>query len=485
MKIEHIPSVFSGGAMSSKTHHSDPMPEMQEVDLNDAAWNDVVTRRLPATLEEQARQLKAWQRKREVRSVSDLLRALLVYACCQYSFRELGMWAVLKGVGSLSERAWRKRLDRCRAWIAWLLSELLGVHQTPVWLPQGAGRVLLIDATRFKTPAGTGDDVRLHQSYDLRAGRMEQVQVTDRHQAESLTHFRFQAGDLVVTDAGYPVGSSVEVTQQSQSFLLQRTTASHLRLEDEQGETISLKERIKHLSANSLKEVEGFVRLPKSGARAQVRVLCYRLPTEQAKKARERKAAKLRKKQGPKYNQELVWWAGWVILVTTTEQAQWSGKDLVALYRARWQIELFFKRLKQCLHLHQLRLEDWERVSCLVQLNLIGWWLQEEEAQWMREQLTSVLEPLADDVRQMSEPEESQAEQEEEWVLSSWTLAHFCGEQVRTMLRGAWSPRRIQECQQALRRYVRSRKRKRGHRESEQRAWVQRRCLQPAGALGT
>ena len=172
------------------------------------------------------------------------------------------MWAVLKGIGSLSERAWRKRLDQSREWIAWLLSELLGVHQTPAWLPQGAGRVLLIDATRWKTPAGTGDDVRLHQSYDLRAGRMEQVQLTDRHQAESLSHFGFRAGDLVVTDAGYPVGSSVEVTQQSHSLLLQRTTASHLHLEDEQGQTIGLKERIKHVAANSLKEVVGFVRLP-------------------------------------------------------------------------------------------------------------------------------------------------------------------------------------------------------------------------------
>jgi Transposase DDE domain len=470
--------------MSSKSHHSDPMPAMQEVDLNDVAWNDVVRTGLPANLEAQARQLKAWSRQRGLRCVSDLLRAFLVYACCQYSWRELGVWAVLKGIGSLSERAWRKRLDRCREWIAWLLSELLGVHQTPLWLPKGAGRVLLIDATRFKTPAGTGDDVRLHQSYDLRAGRMEQVQVSDRHHAESLTHFRFQAGDLVVRDAGYPVGSSVEVTQQSQSVLLQPTTAWHLYLEDEQGRPIGLKERIKHVPANGLKEVVGFVRLPKSGQRAQVRLLCDRLPQEQASKARERKAAKLRKKHGPKYNQELVWWAGWVLLVTTTDQAEWSGKDLVALYRARWQIELFFKRLKPCLRLHQLRLEDWERVSCVVQLNLIAWWLQEEEAQWMRERLTSVLEPLADDVGEMSEPEESQAEQEEEWVLSSWTLAHFCGEQVRTMLRGAWSRRRIQQCQQILRRYVRSHKRQRGHRETEQRAWVQYRYLHPAGALG-
>ena len=339
--------------MSSKNYHTNPMPEMQEADLNDAAWSEVVSTRLPANLEAQARQLNAWTRKRGLRSVHDLLRAFLVYACCQYSFRELGMWAVLKGIGSLSERAWRKRLDRSRAWIAWLLSELLGVHQTPGWLPEGVGRILLIDATRWKTPAGTGDDVRLHQSYELRAGRMEQVHVTDRHQAESLALFELRAGDLAVMDAGYPVGSSVEETQQSTSLLLQRTTASHLHLENEQGKTITLKERIKHLAGNSLKELEGLVRLPSSGERARVRVVCYRLPTEQAKKARARKAAKLRKKYGPKYNQELVWWASFVLLVTTTERAEWSGKDLVALYRARWQIELFFKRLKQCLRRHQ------------------------------------------------------------------------------------------------------------------------------------
>jgi GNAT superfamily N-acetyltransferase len=329
--------------MSSKSHHSDQLPPLQEVDLNDTAWNEVVRTRLPATLEAQARTLQAWSRQRGVRCVSDLLRAFLVYACCQYSWRELGMWAVLKGIGSLSERAWRKRLDRARPWIAWVLSELLGVHQTPEWLPQGVGRVLLIDATRFKLPAGSGDDVRLHQSYDLRAGRMEQVQVTDCHQAESLTHFGLRGGDLVVTDAGYAVGSSVEQTQQSQSFLLQRTAASQLHLEDEQGQIIHLKERIKHVAANCLKEVVGWVDLPESGQRARVRVLCYRLPTEQAKKARERKAAKLRKKHGPKYNQELVWWAGWVILVTTTTPTQWSGRELVALYRARWETLAVFQ----------------------------------------------------------------------------------------------------------------------------------------------
>src|SRR3989440_3493601 len=228
--------------MSIPIHDSQRQPTVQEVDLNDAAWNEVVTTKLPANLQEQARLHKAWSRKRGVSSVSDLLRALLVYACCQYSFRELGMWAVLKGVGSLSERAWRKRLEQSRDWIAWLLTELLGIHQRPAWLPAGVGRVRIVDATRWKTPAGTGDDVRLHQSYDLATGKMDQVQLTDRHQAESLSHFTLAEGDLMVTDAGYPVPSSVEVTQRNKSQLLQRTTASHLHLENEQGQTIVLKE---------------------------------------------------------------------------------------------------------------------------------------------------------------------------------------------------------------------------------------------------
>jgi hypothetical protein len=63
--------------------------------------------------------------------------------------------------------------------------------------------------------------VRLHQCYDLHAGRMEQVEVTDRHQAEALSLFKLQEGDLVMTDAGYQVASGVEQVQESKASLLQ------------------------------------------------------------------------------------------------------------------------------------------------------------------------------------------------------------------------------------------------------------------------
>ncbi len=103
----------------------------------------------------------------------------------------------------------------------------------------------------------------------------------------------------------------------------------------------------------------------------------------------------------------------------------------------------------------------------------------------MREVLTGLLEPMAGDIPDVREHEESQAEEEaEEGIRSQWTLAHFCCEQVRPRRRGAWLRRCIQECQHARPRDVRSRKPQRGHRESEQHAWLHTKWTQRAGAVG-
>jgi hypothetical protein len=51
--------------MLPHSHDSEMLPRVQEVDLSDAAWDEVVRMKLPANLEEQARQHKAWSRKRQ------------------------------------------------------------------------------------------------------------------------------------------------------------------------------------------------------------------------------------------------------------------------------------------------------------------------------------------------------------------------------------------------------------------------------------
>src|SRR5512135_3366864 len=102
---------------------------------------------------------------------------------------------------------------------------------SPGWLPSITGRILLVDASRLKVPAGSGEDVRMHCASDLQAGRLVQVEVTDRHNAEGLHHFALRQGDVAVTDAGYQLGTSVQQGQAQGAYGVHRFSSHQVRLE--------------------------------------------------------------------------------------------------------------------------------------------------------------------------------------------------------------------------------------------------------------
>ena len=222
----------------------------------------------------------AWQRVRKLAQVTDLLRALLVYAACGYSFRQLGLWATLVGVGCLSERAWRKRVERAQEWIAWLLGALIGSQASPGWLPSISGRILLVDGSRLKVRAGSGDDVRMHCASDLQVGRLVQVEVTDRHHAEGLHHFALRQGDVAVTDAGYQLGTSVQQGQAQGAYGVHRVSNHQVRLEREDGQKIDLKRLVKHQRYGTVSEYRVWVWDAKHEERFAVRLVMRALAAQ-------------------------------------------------------------------------------------------------------------------------------------------------------------------------------------------------------------
>ncbi len=104
--------------------YSAPEVTEQGTKLINQEWEEQVLTRLPAETEEQALRLGAFVRCREIKSVGDLLRALLAYVLCVSSFRQLGSWAVLLGLANISDTAWRKRLSGANAWLLWPLSSI-------------------------------------------------------------------------------------------------------------------------------------------------------------------------------------------------------------------------------------------------------------------------------------------------------------------------------------------------------------------------
>src|SRR5512135_2608949 len=85
-----------------------------------ADWEQV-QRLVPLDLEASARASGAIRRRRQVRSAADLLRLVLAYVLTTYPLRLLAAWALLLGLGELSDVALLKRLGHCQRWLQLIL----------------------------------------------------------------------------------------------------------------------------------------------------------------------------------------------------------------------------------------------------------------------------------------------------------------------------------------------------------------------------
>lgn len=280
---------------------------------------------LPFDLDGLAVDTGALVRRRCVEGGEALVRLLLLVGLPKASLERAAQLAREAGLAAMSAPALFKRLARSEKLLSALFAHTLR-FSTDVGERWGKRRLLAVDATALCGPGATGTDQRLHTVYDLNKGLPLSVDLTDVHGGEALwRHHSFGPGDLVLADSGYGYNNSFLWALNAGASILVRFDFQTVNLYDEQGERIWADAIDATLPDSGTVEVD--VTLP--GWSKPLRAIGARNPKG-----------------------EPVW------LLTDLSAEDLPRSQVRELYRKRWQVELYFKRLKSLVGVDELPTRD-------------------------------------------------------------------------------------------------------------------------------
>lgn len=302
---------------------------------------------LPRGWEQQAILSGASERVRGFSTTSSLLRTLLLHVGKGYSLRETVVRAKAGGLAEVSDVALMKRLQKAEGWLRGLCVSLLEEAGWEVPSEVRGFNVRALDGTLVKEPGRFGSQWRIHYSVRIPSLVCDHFEVTSVKGAgtgESLGRFVAGAGDLVLADRGFCKGPGIEALHRQGAAVMVRLNTSALPLLAGDGSRFKLAGEIAALNQPG-QEREWPVWIAGADGRIGGRLCVIRKSEESAERSR-RHIKRKAQQGGSQPKPETLRYAEYVMIFTTVPASVFSTEEVLEWYRARWQIELVFKRLK-------------------------------------------------------------------------------------------------------------------------------------------
>src|SRR5713226_7541028 len=185
--------------------------------------------------------------------------------------------------------------------------------------------------------------MKLQTELDLRSGALAHVEIEPGRSPDSATSrqdVRRGKGSLRITDLGYFAAGVFAAMTAAGEYFLSRLQFGTQVLHD--GLAVDV---LAWLAKQAGPFVDVSVLLGKA-QRLPCRLIAWRLPQEQANRRRQKLRQEMMNKKGREPCAERLAWCDWTILVTNVPEDLLTPKEAAVLYRARWQVELLFKRWK-------------------------------------------------------------------------------------------------------------------------------------------
>jgi hypothetical protein len=314
-------------------------------------WADVVARLGGAeTLNQTARETKAFLRPREIKNAVDLLRLILAYCLSARGLRLTAAWATSVGLVDVSCVAVLYRLRQCGDWFALLVGQVLSAAAPK------ASRNRLIRIVDATTVPKKGRDARrknevwrIHSAFDLPRERFGHFELTSQEEGETLDRIPAVKGEIRLADRAYLQPERMARLIEAGADFVIRAGWKSAHWLDCKGRALDLLAQLRKTAERGFADCPIWIK-PKRGAPLALRLVAVKKPQQAAAEAR-RKARRNAQKGGHQLSKKTLAAADWVILVTSLASDEFTTDDVLALYRLRWRIELGFKRLKSLIGL--------------------------------------------------------------------------------------------------------------------------------------
>ncbi|MCK5871139.1 MAG: transposase, partial [Methyloprofundus sp.] len=173
--------------------------ETMPLSLSDEQTIEGLLENLPLDYQQTAIESKAFLRARKIKSPMELMHLVMMYCGVDQVLREVAGNVTLLNE-KITDTAIQKRLRACGPWLKMILEQMWfsGVTKLP-----GALRFVLVDGSSLSVAGANGTSYRLHIAIDLVSLSIVHIEVTDKYVGESLAHYPFIEGDVVIVDRGY------------------------------------------------------------------------------------------------------------------------------------------------------------------------------------------------------------------------------------------------------------------------------------------
>lgn len=327
---------------------------------------------LGSMVEEFAEKRGVIKRKRKFRGQS-LLRmvVLTLLKKPEATFEDMAFTAAQLGVPvtahAVEKRFTQPLVDFLRDVLSLALQQVVAAEPVSVELLERFTAVFIGDSSSIALPdemqqefpgcGGTEGSglaaLKIQVRWNLKTGELPLVliEVGRASDAKSpIAQQEAQAGSLEIFDLGYFSLNRFRRLDEGQASYISRLQHGTTVL-DEHGQVLNLRE---FLAAHAVGNVVDVPVLLGINDRLPCRLIAVRVPEEVANRRRQ-KAHEKAAKHGRAPSAEYLELLGWSLFVTNLPPEKLTWKEVVVLYRARWQIELLFKLWKSHNHLAHRR----------------------------------------------------------------------------------------------------------------------------------